>query len=83
MTDEQAKKMSPLSQTIERDGHSILVEIYEGDGGWILEVVDEFNNSTVWEDVFKTDQDALDEILECIEQEGIGIFVATESWQPK
>ncbi len=80
----EAPKMSPLCQTIERDGHSVKVEIYEsGDGGWILEVVDKFNNSTVWDDFFKTDQDALDELMDTIEQEGIQCLVASESWQPR
>lgn len=82
MTDEIQPKMSPLCQTIERDGHSVKVEIYEsGDGGWILEAVDKFNNSTVWDDHFKTDQDALDELLDTIAQEGIECLVASEPWQ--
>jgi hypothetical protein len=81
MTDEIKPKMSPLCQTIERDGLSVTVEIYEsGDGGWILEAIDKFNNSTVWDDHFKTDQDALDELMDTINQEGIQCLVASEPW---
>lgn len=82
MTDEPQVKMSPLCQIIERDGHAVSVEIYEdGEGGWILEAVDKFNNSTVWDDHFKTDKDALGELIATIEQEGIACLVASASWQ--
>lgn len=40
---------SPLSQSVTRDGKTARVDIYgNGEGGWLLEVVDEFGNSTVW-----------------------------------
>lgn len=82
MTDDKPVKRSPLCQTIERDGHSIVVEIYDnGEGGWILEAIDVFNNSTVWEDPFKTDKEALAELLDTIDKEGIQILIASESWQ--
>jgi hypothetical protein len=82
MNNEPEVKRSPLCRTIERDGFSVEVEIYEsGDGGWILEAVDKFNNSTVWDDYFKTDQDALDELMDTIEQEGIQCLVSSEPWQ--
>lgn len=48
------------------------VEIYQdGEGGWLLEVVDEFKNSTVWDEPFSTDQEALDEALRTIAEDGI------------
>ncbi len=82
MTIEYKVKMSPLSQAVEKDGKSVQVDIYENDeGGWILEVVDEFNNSTVWEDPFSSDQAALDEALDTIEQEGIDSLIGPESEQ--
>lgn len=40
-------------------------------GGWLLEVIDEFGTSTVWDAPFPTDQAALVEALETIETEGI------------
>ena len=43
--------MSPLCREITGDGTKIQVDIYRGedDPGWILEVVDEENASTVWD----------------------------------
>ncbi len=48
-------------------------------GGWILEVVDEFNNSTVWDEPFKTDKDALTEAKKTILAEGASTLVGPES----
>ena len=45
MSDNAELKLSPLSRTIEQDGKKLRVEICEdGDGAWLLEVFDEFNN---------------------------------------
>jgi uncharacterized protein len=63
---------SPLSQRVAREGTAVEIEIYEdGTGGWLLEVVDEFGNSTVWDDPFPTDAAALAEALKTIDTEGI------------
>jgi hypothetical protein len=76
MDDDFELIMSPLCQAVERDGRSVQVEIYgDGDGGWILEVVDEFNSSLVWDDSFPTDQAALDEVMRQIEAEGISSLI--------
>jgi len=73
-------KMSPLCQSVTRGGETVQVDIYEdGAGGWILEVVDEYNNSTVWDDPFKNDQDALDEAYNAIEKEGIKSLIGEET----
>ena len=66
---------------VEQNGHRVSVEIYRGEeDGWILEVVDAENNSTVWDDLFDTDQEALDEALDTIREEGIECLVASASW---
>jgi hypothetical protein len=44
-----------------------------------LEVVDKFNNSTVWNEPFPTDQDALNEVLKTINEEGIDALIGFES----
>ncbi|MEO8341742.1 MAG: hypothetical protein ABI604_18905 [Nitrospirota bacterium] len=63
---------SPLTQSVTREGKIVRIEIYEnGDGGWLLEVVDEYWNSTVWDDPFLSDHDALAEALKSIEVDGI------------
>lgn len=74
--------LSPLSRTVEEDGFKVSVEIYqnEGDTGWYLEVVDEENNSTAWDDVFASEQEALEEALDTIKEEGIRCLIAAESW---
>ena len=73
--------MSPLCQEISKDGTKIQVDIFRGENesGWILEVIDEENASTVWDDPFDTDQEALDAVMEVIEQDGIGSFLEGES----
>ena len=69
--------MSPLCREISGDDTKIQVDIYRGEdkSGWILEVIDEENASTVWNDPFDTDQEALDAVMEVIEQEGIRSFL--------
>lgn len=75
---EQDFEQSPLTQTISQNGHTVQVDIYRGDhGGWILEIVDEGNNSTLWEDEFESDQEALDEAKAAIEEEGIEAFIGS------
>jgi hypothetical protein len=80
MEDEFEVEMSPLSQDLTKDGKSVKVDIYRGDGGdWTLEVVDEFGNSTVWDDEFATDAAALDEAKATIRDEGIDSLIGMES----
>ena len=77
MDDESKIITSPLSRTITRDGTTVEVLIYRGeaDTDWILEVVDDGGGSTVWEDGFVTEQDALNEVFQTIADEGIDCFV--------
>jgi hypothetical protein len=76
MHEQYEVKMSPLSQRMEVDGKGIDVQIYEnGEGGWLLEVVDEFDNSTVWDDPFPTDQDAMKELQRAIQEDGVDSLI--------
>lgn len=71
---------SPLSQQITSDGKTVDVQIYRGGGSnWHLEVVDEFGNSTVWDDQFATDADALEELQATIRDEGIDALIGMPS----
>ena len=45
------------------------------DSDWTLEVVDEFNNSTVWDQEYITDAEAFKVCLEEIEKDGINAFI--------
>lgn len=67
---------SPLCRSITENGQTIRLDIYRGpDTDWTLEAVDSSNNSTVWDDLFSTDQAALDEALRTIREEGIESLV--------
>ena len=80
MSEEYEVKYSTLCQKVTSEGKSVQVYIYEDSkGGWILEVVDEYDNSTVWDDPFKTDDEALDEVFDTIEKEGISSLIGTEN----
>jgi hypothetical protein len=73
--------MSPLCREIIENGTKIQVDIYSGedDSGWILEVIGEENTSTIWDERFDTDQEALDTVMTVIEQNGIRSFLDGES----
>lgn len=80
MDKEPELETSSLSQTISSGGKAVRVEIYrlEGETSWVLEVVDEYNNSTVWDDVFETDSAALIEAKKTILAEGVGSLIGPE-----
>jgi len=79
MTEYPAPKMSALCQSVTRDGKTVQIDIYEdGNNAWLLEVIDEHGNSTVWDDPFSTEQGALDEVLKTIEEEGIDALIGSE-----
>ena len=73
--------MSPLCREISGDGTRIQIDIYRGEDnpGWILEVIDEENASTAWNEPFDTDREALDTVMEVIELDGIRSFLEGES----
>ena len=76
MADEYKLITSPLSRKFTRDGITIEILIYriDADPAWQLEVVDAAGGSTVWEDLFATEQDALNEAFQTIASEGIASF---------
>lgn len=80
MNDEYEIKFSPLCQEISSGGKTVQVDIYEDDeGGWLLEVIDEYGNSTVWDDPFKTDVAALTEAKKTILAEGINALIGPKN----
>ena len=80
MDEEFELKMSPLSQAISSGDKTVQVEIYgDGEGKWILEVVDEHNNSTVWDEPFETDQAALTEAKKTILSDGVSSMIGPDS----
>ncbi len=68
--------ISGLSQQVQVNGHTLKIDIYrlEHESVWALEVVDQHGTSTVWDDLFDSDQAALDEALRVIEKKGPAAF---------
>lgn len=77
MNEDPMLEMSPFSQEISSGGHTLKIEIYrlEDEDNWALEVVDEFGNSTVWDDVFQTESAALIEAKKSILEETVTRFI--------
>lgn len=67
---------SGLSRNVRVDGLELRIEIYrlEDEHLWALEVVDAEDTSTVWDEQFRTDQDALDAVELVIREEGSAAF---------
>lgn len=79
MPDENDLIYSPLQQHYTSEGKTVEVCIYRlPDTGWTLEVVDQYDNSTVWDGEFETDQDAFDLFLAELEEEGIEAMIGRE-----
>lgn len=76
MNDETDIIHSPLEQTFSAEGHRVHIHIYRSmHSQWVLEVVDESGVSTVWDDLFETDTQALAEALMAIQSEGLANFI--------
>ena len=68
---------SGLSRTVTDQGVSVRVEIYrlEDRPGWTLEVVNEQGTSTVWDDLFATDDAADAEFRRTAATDGMKAFL--------
>lgn len=77
MNEEPELEVSSLSQKISSGRRTVDIQIYRlvGDEQWALEVVDEYNNSTVWDDTFTTDSAALTEAKKTILAEGVSSLI--------
>ena len=65
-----------LSKEITQKGRKVEIRVYgDGEGGWLLEIVDEYWGSTCWDEPFETAQEAMDEGIMAIEKEGIETFI--------
>lgn len=68
---------SELCADVEIDGHFLAVEIYKTDidPSWILEVVNEFGTSTVFDDPFIADGLAWQQFEKTVKEEGLAAFL--------
>ena len=79
MNDDIELIYSPLQQIYPENGKTIYIQIYRSvDSGWTLEVVDENGDSTIWDAEFDTDQDALDQVMWEIKEDGIEALISPE-----
>lgn len=78
MADDPEIIVSPLSGEFTSEGITVEVQIYRLATGeeWSLEVVDEDDNSTVWDAVFASDKDAYDAFIEDVHDEGLAAIVS-------
>jgi len=89
MNEELKLEISTLSQDVSSGNRTVRVEIYrlEGETTWALEVVDEYNNSTVWDDTFATESAALTEAKKTILADAVNFLVgpkdgkSDDKWQ--
>ena len=56
---------------------SVLDAIQQPKTSWILEVVDSFGNSTVFDEEFATDAEALSYVIDEIERDGIEGYIGS------
>lgn len=79
MNDEEDPEiiMSDLCAEVEVDGHFLTVDIYKSDidPGWILEVINEFGTSTVFDDPFLADGLAWQQFEKTLHEEGLAAFL--------
>jgi hypothetical protein len=76
--EDQDIELSEHSCEISQDGITVQVGIYrlkDSNDGWTLEVVDEDDNSLIWEDTFATEIDAWNEFQRALDDEGIAQLI--------
>jgi hypothetical protein len=68
---------SSLSRQVSRDGVAVIVQIcrLESESKWTLEVVNAAGTSTVWDDLFPSDDAANEEFLRTVADEGMAAFL--------
>ena len=82
--EEQKLTTSPKSQRFLVDGYVFSIEIYrlEGEEEWTLKVVDYESTSHVWDELFKSDNEARDAALKDLESKGALEFMRTRNVIP-
>ena len=68
---------SSLSRMVTKDGVTVEVSIVrlENETEWSLDVVDPSGGSTVWDDLFSSDEEAYAEFERTVAEEGIRTFL--------
>ena len=81
MSDDPNIIYSELCREITRDGVTVRISIFrlENESHWWLEVINEADGSTTWDEPFATEEDALAEVVAILAKEGIESFVFGET----
>jgi hypothetical protein len=81
MHDEPKLIISKKSQPISSGGRIVYVEIYrlENEKRWAMAIDDEFGNTSICDNTFKSEKAALLEAKKSILEEGISQFIGPES----
>lgn len=81
MTDDPEIIVSPLSGEFTSEGITVEVQIYRlaTSEEWSLEVVDNDDNSTVWDAGFASDKEAHDAFLEDVRNEGLAAIISGDT----
>ncbi|WEX74321.1 hypothetical protein PYH37_001726 [Sinorhizobium numidicum] len=75
---DQQFEFSEFSGEFVDDDVIVHLRIYRPAGtnsDWILEVLDQEGNTTIWNDPFDTDRDAFEEFLATVQRDGIRSFL--------
>ncbi len=80
--DDYEVKLSALFQTYKEGDKSVEVEIYKGedDDGWILEILDGLGNSMISDEMFLTEQQAWDQFVTDVKEDGIDAFIGLKQF---
>ena len=80
MSKDPELEYSPHCGQVTSGKRTVSVQIYRlvGEPEWTLEVVDEHNNSTVWDGTFGSDSAAIAEAKKAILAETISAFIGPE-----
>ena len=81
MNNEPELIVSKKSQPISSGGKTVYVEIYrlENEKRWALAIDDEFGNTSISDNTFKSEKAAILEAKKSILEEGINHFIGPES----
>ncbi len=67
------------STEITRDSKTVRIDVYpDGEGRWVLEIVDQDWNSSVWDETFTTVEEAMRAGVDAVEKEGIDAFIGQQ-----
>jgi hypothetical protein len=67
---------SDLEGQFSEGGKTVSIRIYKHPGQiWTLEIADEFDNATIYETSFESEEEAYAEALDLLKTEGINAFI--------